>query len=85
MTVTTQDDFGSEFSPGPNNWGVVRHLVMALNAGIEYIATLEFNGDDIALRVIVGALGALVYTGAVANYRFGRKRLNYNFFFRHLT
>ena len=85
MTVATQDGFGSKFSPGPDNWDVVRRLAVALDAGIKYIATLEFNGDDVALGVVVSALGALVYASAMANYRFGRKRLSYNFFFRHLA
>ena len=46
---------------------MVDHFLVALNAGVEFAAAFEFNGNNIALRVVVYTLGALVHVGSVAN------------------
>ena len=44
-------------------------FVMALDAGVELITTLKFDGNEVASGVVVGALGTLIYAGAVADNR----------------
>ena len=71
MAVTTVDGLGLEFGFGPGLGGMVSGFVVALDAGVEFAAAFVLNGDDVALRMPVGALGALVYLGAVDGDRFG--------------
>jgi len=67
FAVATVNGFGVEFRPGPHNWQVVSGFFVAVNAGVECVAALESDGNDVALGVIVSALGAGVHAGAVAH------------------
>jgi hypothetical protein len=64
-TVAAKDCLGLPFSFAPHNGRVGNGLVMTLNTGIESVAALEFNGDNITLGVIVRALSSSVDAGAV--------------------
>ena len=44
---------------------MIGDLVVAVDAGVELAAAFVLDGDDVVLGVVVGALGALVYLGAV--------------------
>jgi hypothetical protein len=65
VTVAAVDGFGVEFGFGPNMGRVVGSFVVALDTGIKFTAALVLNGNNVALRMPVGALGALVHVGAV--------------------
>jgi hypothetical protein len=45
----------------PHLCRVASHLVMAVNAGVERVAALVFDSDNIALRSIVCALRPAIY------------------------
>ena len=59
------DGLGLKFSFGPNLGGVAHRFVVAANAGVELAAALVPDGDNVALGMVVGALGALVDLSAV--------------------
>lgn len=63
--VAAKDCFGLPLSLAPHNGSVGNGFVMTLNAGIERVTALEFNGDDVTLGVIVRALGLGIDAGAV--------------------
>jgi hypothetical protein len=69
FTIATVNSLVIEFGPGPNHGGMVGGFVVAFDAGVKGITALELDGNDVALGVIVGALGALIYSGAVADDR----------------
>ena len=69
VAVAAVDGFGLEFGFGPDlrrAWSA--GFVVALNAGVELAAALVLDGDDVALGVVVGALGALVHGSAVDSH-----------------
>jgi len=53
----------------PDHRHVVGHLLVALETGVKRIATLESDSNNVALRVVVRALTALIDAGAVHNHR----------------
>lgn len=65
--VAAVDGFFVEVGLGPNCCRVVSSLVVALNASVKGIAALVFDGNNIALGVVMSALGSGVGLGAV-NY-----------------
>ena len=66
MAVAAENGFGVEFSLEPDSGGMVGGFFVALNAGVKCVATLELDADDVALGVVMGALGTLVHPSAVA-------------------
>jgi hypothetical protein len=71
MAVATIDGFGFKFSFGPDLCGMVGGFVVALDAGVELTATLMSDSDNIALRMPVSTLGALVNVDAADSDGFG--------------
>lgn len=67
VAVTAKNGFGVALGSAPNNGGVVNRFIVALNASIEDPAAFEFDGDKVALGVVVSTLSALVHTDAMAN------------------
>ena len=65
MAVAAVDGFGLKFGLGPHLGGMTHSFLVALDAGVERIAALVLDGDEVAFGIVVGALGALVHGGAV--------------------
>lgn len=65
MTAPAIDGFGLEFSFGPDLGGVAGGFVVALDASVKLAAALMLDGNNVALGVVVSALGTLVHVGAV--------------------
>ena len=66
FAVATINGFNLKFRRRPHDGGMVSQLFVAPNAGVKGLATLKFDGNEVAFGVVVGALGALVNTDAVA-------------------
>ena len=66
FAVATINSFRLKFRHRPHNWSMFSQLFVAPNAGIKGLATLKFNGNEVAFGVVVGALRALVDIDAVA-------------------
>jgi hypothetical protein len=49
---------------GPYYWRVAGRFFVAMNAPVKRIAALEAQGNNIALAMVVRALGAGVHSGA---------------------
>jgi hypothetical protein len=67
VAVAAANGLVVEFGAGPHNRWVAHCFLVALNAGVELLTALEFNGDDVALGMVMDALGPLIYPSAVAN------------------
>ena len=67
MAIATVDGGGGKFVLGPDHGGMAGRFFVTLDAGIKGIAAFELDGNNVALGVIMGALRALVYFGAVAD------------------
>jgi hypothetical protein len=71
VAIAAIDGFGLEFSFRPDLWSVADGFIVTLDTGVELAATLVLDGNNIALGVIVGALGASIHFGTVDIDRFG--------------
>ena len=67
VAMAAEDGFGATLGLAPNNGGMANRFVVALDAGVKSIAALEFDGNNVALRVVMDALGACIHADAVAN------------------
>ena len=65
MAIAAVNGFGLKFGFRPDLGGMVGSLGVALDASIKLAAALVSDGDDVALRMVVGALGAPVYLYAM--------------------
>ena len=65
MAVTAIDGLLIEGDCGPNDGSMTHRFMVTLNASVKFIAALELDGNDVALGVVVRALGARIYAGAV--------------------
>lgn len=65
VAVATIDGLLIESGGGPNNGSMTRRFMMTLDASVKFIAALELNSNNIALGVVMRALGARTYAGAV--------------------
>ena len=65
MAVTAIDGLLIEGGCGPNDGSMTRRFMVTLNASVKFIAALKLDGNNIALGVVVRALGARIYTGTV--------------------
>lgn len=63
----------AKYGPGfplllaPNNGRMTSRFVVALDASVKGPAAFKPNADNVALGVIMGALGALIHANAVAD------------------
>jgi len=60
VTTAAEDGVGVAFVLAPRNRRVASQVLMAQNARVKLIATLKSNSDQIAIRVVVCALSALI-------------------------
>ena len=58
MAIAAVDGFGVKLGFRPDLRGMVGGLLVALDAGVESIAALVPDGDNVALGMVVGALSA---------------------------
>ena len=65
MAVTAIDGLFNEGGCGPNDGSMTRRFMVTLNASVKFIAALELDGNDIALGVVVRALGTRIYAGTM--------------------
>ncbi|MDJ0367745.1 hypothetical protein QMK33_21580 [Hymenobacter sp. H14-R3] len=65
MAITAVNSLLLAFHLIPHNRLMVSLFFMALNASVEGVTALKLDGDDIALRMVVRALGAGVYLRTV--------------------
>ena len=79
MATAAVDSFGLELDLGPDFGGVAGGFVVAVDTGIELAAASVLDGDDVALGMVVGALGALVHVGTMNNWQFGKRGMQHNF------
>ena len=69
VAVAAVDGFGMKFGLGPDLGGVAHGFLVALYASVELIAALVFDGDEVALGMVVGTLGTRVHGSAVDDRR----------------
>ena len=69
VAITAQNGFGIALSFGPDGGWVVGGFAVALDAGVELLAAGMLDGDDVERGMVVLALGAGGYGGAVAGGR----------------
>ncbi len=79
VAVTAENGFGLPLAQAPNNGRMTRRFIVALDAGIKSVAALEFDGDEVALGVVVSTLGTLVHANAVAGDGFGDFQSAWNY------
>ena len=65
VTVAAIDGRLTESGGGPNDGNMPGRFIVALDAGVKFIATLEFDGNDVALRMVVRTLSPRIYAGAM--------------------
>ena len=68
VAIAAVDGFGVKLGFRPNLRGMVGGLFVALNAGVERVAALELDSNDVALGMVVGALSAGVDARAATHY-----------------
>ena len=56
MTSAAENSRHISLALTPNHRSVARKLVVAVDAGVEFVAALESDSDDIAVRAVVVAL-----------------------------
>lgn len=66
MAITAQNGLHPTLCSAPHLGRVASERVVALDAGVKRGAALELDANQVALGVIVGALGALVHANAAA-------------------
>ena len=67
VAIAAVDGFGVKLGFRPNLRGMVGGLLVALDAGVKSIAALVPDGDNVALGMVVGALGAGVNARAATH------------------
>ncbi|GAB3732501.1 hypothetical protein GCM10027594_14370 [Hymenobacter agri] len=69
--ITAVDGFGLEFGFWPDLGGMAGSFVVALDASVELAAALMLDGNNVALRMPVGALGTRIDFCAVNGNELG--------------
>jgi hypothetical protein len=67
FAIATKNGLCLKFGPWPNSRNMVNAFVVAVNAGVKGVTALKPDANQVALGIIMGALGTFVHLNAVTN------------------